>query len=111
MAFKKTSGTIVVDATLTERGREKLAKGEFVVSKFALGDDEINYELFNKTIMHDEDTIQAPEVLPLLEALSNKSANIHYGPTTHINNRILYVPELVINNKLKICQDLSDDVY
>ena len=31
MAFKKTSGTITVDATLTEIGREKMAKGEFVI--------------------------------------------------------------------------------
>ena len=47
MAFKKTSGTIVIDATLTEIGREKMAKGEFIISKFGLGDDEIDYELYN----------------------------------------------------------------
>ena len=111
MAFKKTSGTIVIDATLTERGREKMAKGEFLVSKFALGDDEINYELFNKEIIYDEDTLQAPETLPSLEAYSNRTANIHYGPTTHITNGILYLPELVINNKLDFCPDLRDDVY
>jgi len=111
MAFKKTSGTIVVDATLTERGREKMAKGEFLISKFALGDDEINYELYNKTVKFDEDVLQAPEILPLLEAFSNRSANIHYGPTTHITQRLIYLPELAINNKLTFCPDLRDDVF
>ena len=111
MAFKKTSGTIVIDATLTERGREKMAKGEFLVSKFALGDDEINYDLFNKDLMFDSEYTPALKTLPSLEAYSNRGANIHYGPTTHINGHILYLPELVINNKLDFCPDLRDDVY
>ena len=62
MAFKKTSGTIVIDATLTEIGREKMAKGEFIISKFGLGDDEIDYELYNKEIKFDEEVLQAPEI-------------------------------------------------
>jgi hypothetical protein len=111
MAFKKTSGTIVIDATLTERGREKMAKGEFLISKFALGDDEIDYDLYKKEIVNDEDVIQATETLPLLEAYSNRTANIHYGPTTHINQEIGYLPEIVVNNKLELCPDIRDDVY
>ena len=36
--------TITVDAILTKKGRELLAKGEgqFKITKFSLGDDEIN---------------------------------------------------------------------
>ena len=111
MAFKKTSGTITVDATLTERGREKMAKGEFLISKFALGDDEIDYALFDKDIIYDEGTLMANKTQPILEAYSNRGANIHYGPTTHIVDTILYLPELVINNKLDFCPNLRDDVY
>ena len=36
--------SVTVDAILTKKGREKLAKGEgqFRITKFALGDDEID---------------------------------------------------------------------
>ena len=74
MAFKKTSGTITVEATLTERGREKMAKGEFLISKFALGDDEIDYALFDKDIIYDEGTLMANKTQPILEAYSHQFA-------------------------------------
>jgi hypothetical protein len=111
MAFKKTSGTIVIDATLTELGREKMAKGEFLISKFALGDDEIDYSLFDKIIKHDEDGIQATKITAMLEAYSNKNSNITYGPTTHISQNILYLPELKVNNRLSFCPDIYHDVH
>jgi hypothetical protein len=39
--------TITVDAILTKKGREKLAAGQPLnISQFALGDDEIDYTLF-----------------------------------------------------------------
>ena len=111
MAFKKTSGQIVIDATLTEIGRRKMADGEFLISKFALGDDEIDYDLFDKEKKFDDGMIQLPKLQPLLEAYSNRGANIHYGPTTHITDAILYLPELVINTKLDISPQTVDDVY
>ena len=50
MAFLDNSGDIILDAVLTDTGRMRLAKGDgsFLIKKFALGDDEINYELYNK---------------------------------------------------------------
>ena len=39
--------TITVDAILTKKGRQKLASGESLnITKFALGDDEIDYSLY-----------------------------------------------------------------
>ena len=40
---------ITVDAILTKKGRESLAKndGSFRITQFALADDEIDYTLFN----------------------------------------------------------------
>ena len=40
---------ITVDAILTRRGRELLARGrnEFQITHFALADDEIDYSLWN----------------------------------------------------------------
>ena len=42
--------SIIVDAILTKKGRELLARqdGSFQITQFALGDDEIDYTLFNE---------------------------------------------------------------
>ena len=42
MAFLDNSGDIILDAVLTDTGVAKMASGEFKITKFALGDDEIN---------------------------------------------------------------------
>jgi len=39
--------TQVLKAILTNKGREKLAQGQFNVSHFALADDEIDYTLWD----------------------------------------------------------------
>ena len=40
----------VLDAILTKKGREILSSGgDFAVTKFALGDDEIDYSLWDTT--------------------------------------------------------------
>ena len=43
MAFLDNSGDIILDAVLTDTGRMRLAKGDgsFNITKFALGDDEV----------------------------------------------------------------------
>ena len=43
------NSSITVDAILTKKGRELLAKGRdfFTISQFALADDEVDYELWN----------------------------------------------------------------
>ena len=51
MAFLDNSGDIILDAVLTDEGRRRLAMGDgsFRITKFALGDDEIDYSLYDKT--------------------------------------------------------------
>ena len=46
MAFLDNSGDIILDATLTDVGRRRMADGTFSIIKFALGDDEIDYGLY-----------------------------------------------------------------
>lgn len=70
MAFLDSS-TAVIDAILTKKGRELLAKndGSFQITKFAFGDDEINYQLFDvsNTTNPEQDIVN----LPVLEPISN----------------------------------------
>jgi len=51
MGFLDNSGDIILDAVLTDTGRMRLAQGDgsFKIVKFALGDDEIDYSLYDKT--------------------------------------------------------------
>ena len=70
--------SITVDAILTKKGRELLARndGSFRITQFALGDDEIDYSLFNES--HPNGTQYAAEAIenmPLIEAIPN-GANI-----------------------------------
>ena len=51
MAFLDNSGDIILDAVLTDTGRKRLARGDgsFRIAKFALGDDEIDYNLYRNS--------------------------------------------------------------
>ena len=51
MGFLDNSGDIILDAVLTDDGRKRLAQGDgsFKIVKFALGDDEIDYTLYDGT--------------------------------------------------------------
>ena len=65
---------ITVDAILTRKGRELLAKndGSFRITQFALSDDEIDYTLYNPT--HPSGSAyygQAIDGMPLLEAFAS----------------------------------------
>jgi len=68
--------TITVDAILTKKGRELLAKGSefFNITQFALADDEVDYNQWD--IFHQLGTNyygQAIEALPLVEAVPNEN--------------------------------------
>lgn len=68
--------SITVDAILTKKGRELLARndGSFRITQFALGDDEIDYTLFNEN--HPNGTqfaAEAIENMPLIEAIPDGS--------------------------------------
>lgn len=65
---------IVLHSTLTKKGRELLAKGEFDISYFALSDDEIDYTLWNPTHPKGSNYFgEAIESTPIMEASPNES--------------------------------------
>jgi hypothetical protein len=76
---------ITVDAILTQKGRELLAKndGSFVITQFALADDEIDYTLYNPS--HPSGSAyygQAIENMPLLEAFPDENQIMKYKLAT-----------------------------
>jgi len=76
---------VTVDAILTKKGRELLARGDgsFKITQFALSDDEIDYTLYNPN--HPLGSAyygQAIENLPLLEAFPDETQIMKYKLTT-----------------------------
>ena len=100
MAFLDNSGDIILDAVLTDTGRLRLAQGDgsFKISKFALGDDEINYALYNKnhssgSAYFDLEILQTP----VLEAITNNSSQIKSRLMTISRTNLLFLPTLKLN--------------
>ena len=76
---------ITIDAILTTKGRELLARndGSFRITQFALADDEIDYTLYNPT--HPSGSAyygEAIENLPLLEAFPEETQIMKYKLVT-----------------------------
>jgi hypothetical protein len=76
---------ITVDAILTKKGREALARndGSFRITQFALSDDEIDYTLYNPS--HPSGSAyygEAIEGMPLLEAFPDDQQIMKYKLAT-----------------------------
>ena len=100
MAFLDNSGDIILDAVLTDTGRHRLAKGDgtFRISKFALGDDEINYTLYDKnnssgSAYYDLTVLQTP----VLEAFTNNTSLMKSKLISVPRTNLLYLPVLKQN--------------
>ena len=102
------NSVVTVDAILTKKGRELLARGDgsFRISQFALADDEIDYTLYNTT--HPSGSAyygEAIENMPLLEAFPDETQVMKYKlvtlpkNTTRIPVVEFGVPTIAVNQR------------
>lgn len=103
MGFLDNSGDIILDAVLTDTGRMRLSKGDgsFRVVKFALGDDEIDYSLYNSSntsgsAYFDLEILQTP----VFEAFTNNGSNMKNKLVSIARNNIIYLPVLKLNPQI-----------
>ena len=80
-----SSTSVVVDAILTKKGRELLARndGSFRITQFSLSDDEIDYTLYNPN--HPSGSAfygEAIEAMPILQAYPNDQEIMKYNLVT-----------------------------
>ena len=82
MSFLDKS-SLIVDAVITKLGRERLSQNNFIVAKFALGDDEVDYRLY------DESNTQGPnnygiiiENMPIHQAFLSTDMALKYKLVT-----------------------------
>lgn len=113
MAFLDNSGDIILDAVLTDTGRMRLAKGDgsFKIAKFALGDDEINYALYNKnhasgSAYYDIEIIQSP----VLEAFTNNTSMLKSKLVTISRTNLLYLPQIVNNTTVGLSSNSVNNI-
>ena len=100
MAFLDNSGDIILDAVLTDEGRKILAKGDgsFQITKFALGDEEIDYSLYNTShasgsAYYDIEILQTP----ILESFTNNASSMKTKLVSYQSMNLLYLPILKVN--------------
>ena len=113
MAFLDNSGDIILDAVLTDTGRLRLAKGDgsFNITKFALGDDEINYELYDKnnasgSAYYDIEILQTP----VLEAFTNNTSLLKSKLLSISRTNLLYLPEIRNNATEGIAPNTTNNI-
>lgn len=104
MAYLDNS-EITVDAILTKKGREKLASGQGLnITKFALGDDEIDYTLYEPA--HPKGSAYydaAIKAIPITEASPDETQVLKYKlvtlpkGTTKIPSVEFGVPSISVN--------------
>ena len=111
MAFLDNSGDIILDAVLTDAGRKRLARGDgtFKITKYAFGDDEINYGSYDPnaasgSAYFDLEVLQTP----VLEAFTNNRSSLKSRLISLTNNNLLFLPEMVLNEVYELSQRSPD---
>jgi len=95
MGLLDNGSGILIDAVLTDIGREALARndGSFEIVRFALGDDEVDYTLF---VANTGSLQQDTKVLntPIFEANVNEKIALKYPLLSISNPNLKYLPTL-----------------
>ena len=94
------NSSITVDAILTKRGRQLLSQGgtgAFNITQFALGDDEIDYTLFNEDHPNGSQySGEAIENMPLIEAIPDGNNTMIHKLIT-LNSGTSKLPLVTVN--------------
>lgn len=94
-----STNSIILDAVLTDTGRRLLAsQGRFVITKFALGDDEVNYniiEQYGRTVGKEK----IEKNTPIFEAMTNPTLAIRNSlmSISTVSNNITYLPTIELS--------------
>jgi hypothetical protein len=110
-----STNNIIVDATLTEKGRELLSTGtNITISNFSFGDDEVDYSIITKYgMLTGKEKIE--KNTPILEASTNQSLSLKYPlePINAFNENNLpsYVPNITLDDINHITLTFGDERF
>ena len=100
MGFLDNSGDILIDFTISDLGRSRLARGDgsFKIAKFSVGDDEIDYSLYDKnhvsgSAYYDLNILQTP----ILEAFTDNATALKSKLISIPRTNLLFLPVVKVN--------------
>jgi len=98
MGFLDSSGEIFIDATLTDEGRERLARndGTFAIVRWRPADDEVDYRFWNALTGSDSKDLKILDT-PIFEAFSNEGVALRYPLVSIRNARLQFLPSFASN--------------
>ena len=93
-----STNNIIVDAVLTDAGRKYLARqdGSFSIHQFALGDDEIDYQVikqYGRTVGKEK----IEKNTPIMEALTRSNLALKHKLASVSNEYLTHFPVIEIN--------------
>ena len=97
MAYRDDCGEIILDAVLTDAGRKRMAQGRFKITKFALGDEEIDYGYYDRKSQPPATNDPVMTTIPVMEANASNDYTLKTFLMSHDREDLLYMPELIIN--------------
>ena len=102
MAFLDNSGDILLDVVLTSVGRKRLAAGTFKPVKYAFGDQEINYGLYDSTntngsAYYDLSILQTPIEIAHTDASISLQTKLFTLTSANGDPQLLYLPKLKLD--------------
>ncbi len=106
------NSTITVDAILTKKGRELLAKnGNLNITSFALADDEIDYSLYNPSHPNGSSFFDiALRNIPIFEPLVDETQTMKYKLVT-LNQGVTSIPVITISqDKILVSRDYTGEI-
>ncbi len=103
MAFLDNSGDILLDTVLTDEGRKRLAAGTFKPTKVAVGDQEIDYGIYDPSntsgsAYYDLSILQTPVQGAHTDAGISLQTKLFTLTSTDGDPQILYLPQLILDN-------------
>jgi hypothetical protein len=104
--------TVTVDAILTKKGRELLAKnGNLNITSFALADDEVDYSLYNPSHPNGSAFFDiALRNIPIFEPLSDETQTMKYKLVT-LNQGVTSIPVIAIaQDKISVGRDYTGEI-
>jgi hypothetical protein len=98
MGLLDNSGDILIDSVLTDIGREQLARsdGSFEIVRYAFGDDEVDYALFNANTGSLQQDISILNI-PIFEASVNEKTALKHQLLSISNPDLKFLPKLTSN--------------
>lgn len=107
-----STNNIIIDAVLTEKGRELLSKNDnsFNITQFRLGDDEVDYSILEKYgLIIGKEKIE--KNTPVFEAITDDNLALKYPIRTFVDNntnRIFAFPYIVLDQENTLVQLTSN---